>query len=144
MIGPGGVYLVDSKFFVGSTSIHGDVPVVRRYEDPDLRYVAEEVPRRVKSQAAWCSDRLRTTTRMRTWVQPVVALWGEFEAVIQEADGVTYLRGSDLAEWLLRRPPDLQPQQITRLWNAVDDALIRVDAQQDQAADTRLAAGPHR
>jgi hypothetical protein len=39
------------------------------------------------------------------WVQPVVVVWGDFEAGFVDADGVVYVHGDHLVDWLRSIPP---------------------------------------
>jgi hypothetical protein len=80
-IGPGGVFLLDSKRWRGSVTVEGDSAVVRRLEDPDL-YWRFTSPARIKGLAVKVSQAIRAGTRATVWVTPVIVVWGEFAQVV--------------------------------------------------------------
>jgi hypothetical protein len=119
VVGPGGVFLLDSKFFVGETAVENDVVRVIRYEDPELAYVAERLPQRMRAASRQVHDDLRRKTRASVWVQPVVVLWGGFSPGVLEEHGVVYLHGSRLAAWLQERPVRLADDHIQRVASVI-------------------------
>jgi len=62
VVGPGGVFLLDSKRWKGSVTVEGDSAVVRRLEDPDLHWQFTS-PARVKGLAVEVSEAIRAGTR---------------------------------------------------------------------------------
>jgi hypothetical protein len=56
-------------------------------------------------------------------VQPVVALWGQFDQRSVLSGSVAWVRGSELARVLAARPPALSPPQVAQITAAVRAAL---------------------
>jgi len=102
VVGPGGVFLLDSKRWRGSTAVNGDVATVHRVEDPDLSYRFGGVGH-LKGLAFDVHDRLRTESGLNRWVAPVVVIWGAFP---QRVAGETckFVHGEELANWLEQQP----------------------------------------
>ncbi len=83
VVGPGGIFLLDSKRWHGSVSIAGDVATIQRIEDSDLSYRYEKASH-LRGQAAEVNERVRLKTRATFWVSPVVVIWGDFPEKIVE------------------------------------------------------------
>jgi hypothetical protein len=88
--GPAGTFLLDTKRLSRPAVVVGDVLLSGRtqYEGAAFRAAAAEL-----SEA-------RRTNGYRTWVQPVVVIWGEFPQRLVEANGVVYLTAAALLPWL--------------------------------------------
>lgn len=121
VVGPGGVFLLDSKRWRGSVTVDGDTAVVRRIEDPDLPGQFRS-PAHVKGLAREVSEAVRASTRARVWVTPVIVIWGGFA---QEVAGDTckFVHGDALARWLGDQPVRIAPDRVEQIADAVADAL---------------------
>lgn len=105
VVGPGGVFLLDTKWPTGKVTVAGDTVRVER-DDPTAAY---ELPR----LASWMrgaavrlkEDTERATGQRGIWVHAVVVFWGEFEQQVTEGDRVTYVHGDELVGWLRSRAP---------------------------------------
>jgi len=97
VVGPSGVFLLDSKSPGGEVTVDGGVLKVRWLEDPDDGYEIPGISRRMRASAAGLQRRLAGAAR---WVDPVVVIWGRFEQRTVEADGVAFVHGDELAGWL--------------------------------------------
>lgn len=125
LVGPGGVFLLDSKRWHGVTTVEDGVPTLRRHEDPDLPgSLFESLPRKARGAAVRLSGTLMAETRVKAWVQPVVVIWGEFPERVVERDGVAYIHGDEVRRWLRERPVRLQPEQAGRLGARLTVALV--------------------
>lgn len=109
IVGPAGVFVLDSKWFQGETTVEDGVVRVRRFEDPGMTYVAEGISQRMHNQARAVHAAIRARTHMRPWVTPVVVLWGSFDQQVIEANGVFYVAGAKLRDWILGRPANVFP-----------------------------------
>jgi hypothetical protein len=110
LVGPPGVFLLDSKRFSrqavvtrdrlasGRTSYHGG---------------------RFRAAAARLCDALEAQVSRREWVQPVVVVWAEFPQRRLERDGVAYIHGSELQSWLGSQPGRLSADHCRELFEAV-------------------------
>lgn len=136
-VGPGGVFLLDSKWFVGETTVETGIVRVRRYEDAELTYIAEGLPQRMRSLARHVHDEVREKVRMSVWVTPVVVLWGGYEAQVEEVEGVAYIHGERLNDWLRSRPTRLPPQATARVTAALDESAAGDDRSRRSVHATR-------
>jgi len=102
VVGRAGVFLLDSKTLLGEAGIADGVLVVRRYESPDELSRFDRLGPRLRGAAADVSRALGGP-----WVAPVVAVWPGLAAPVSEIDGVTYVDGAHLTEWLESRPAAL-------------------------------------
>jgi hypothetical protein len=99
VVGPAGVFLMDSKHLLGNATVEDDCLVVRWIEAPGKSWRFEQLPGSVRWQAARVSDALRVGGRA-PWVTPVVVVWPVLDPVIVEANRVKYVSGPVLREWL--------------------------------------------
>ena len=90
VVGPGGVFLLDSKRWRGSVTVEGDSAVVRRLEDPDLHWRFTD-PAHIKGLAVEVSQAIRASTRATVWVTPVIVVWGEFAQVVGETRARSFM-----------------------------------------------------
>jgi hypothetical protein len=102
-VGPGGVFLLESKRPAGAVSVEGDRLRVQRLDDPDQAYDIDRLGTRVRADAARLSEELVAATGRRYWVQPVVVVWAPFAMRQVESNRVVYLHGDELAGWLQSR-----------------------------------------
>ena len=120
VLGQAGVFLLDSKNYLGEMTFGDGVLRIRWVEDPDDGWEARTLTSAAKRASAKLSDRIGRACGMSPWVQPVVVLWGRFEQGAVEHDGVWLVRGDDLEEWLRARPPQLDQLTVRRLADALD------------------------
>jgi hypothetical protein len=118
-VGPGGVFLIDSKRPIGVATIDGGRLVVRRRENPSDGYINDRVTPAMKSLARWLYAELQQAGAQPRWVEPVVALWCDFDGAPVTQAGVTFMHGSDLRAWLESREPVLKAPQVASLATAV-------------------------
>lgn len=116
-VGPGGVYLLDSKRLGGSVTVDDQGVTVRRLDDPDLAY-QHPGSRHLLSLARQTHDRVLATRRIRTWVTPVMVLWAEFPQRVAE-DRCCYVHGEELVRWLRSRPQTIAPSRVQQVADAV-------------------------
>ncbi len=90
VIGPPGVFVLDSKVWSGQISIEGGVPVVTPAEGRAGAWSLPRLPVQLRAMATGVKRR----AGVPVWVQPVVVLWEPFPAGVVEADGVVYVHGS--------------------------------------------------
>lgn len=116
-IGPGGVFLLDSKRLGGSAVVDDRGVTVHRFGDSDLSY-SHPGPGHLLSLARQTHDRVLERTRIKVWVTPVMVFWGEFPQGVVEGPCV-YLRGEDLTRWLHARPQRIAPARVPQMAEAV-------------------------
>lgn len=118
VVGPGGVFLLDSKRWRGSTTVSGDIATVCRFEDPDLSWRHGGVGY-MKGLARDVHDRLRSESRLNRWVEPVIVIWGDFP---QRVAGETckFVHGEHLATWLEEQPKRIDASRVSQVALAID------------------------
>jgi hypothetical protein len=123
LVGPPGVFLLDSKKWQGKISLENGIPVSRRPLSPRSSFRHHSLPRRMRGAAASLRRRLCDLTQIDERVTAVVVIWGDFSQRLAEDDQVVYLDGNDLTEWLRHRPQrlDVRTQNLFAL--AVESGL---------------------
>ncbi len=114
LVGPAGVFVLETKNLHGSVVIEGDQATLTRpgMERPD--YQGDWWAREGRSHAADANTFFRQRVRVRPWVTAVIVLWADFPQGLYAGDRVTFVRGDDLVTWLRDQPTRLTPDQIDR------------------------------
>jgi hypothetical protein len=120
VVGPSGVYLLDSKVPGGVVEVQDDVMTVRRREDPTDSYDKGWIARSMPGAAAGLGEELGRITGYRPWVQPVVVIWSEFEQQEVEDGRLAWVHGKRLQTWLAAKPDKLTEDRRARLEEAVN------------------------
>jgi hypothetical protein len=111
LIGPPGVFLLESKNLSGVVSVEQGRLRVRWHEDPNDGYDNDSIARRARAAAATVHGALQTES-VSTWVQPVVVLWADFPQITIQSTDVAWIRGRDLDRVLRARPIKFTQNQI--------------------------------
>jgi hypothetical protein len=111
VIGPGGLFLIDTKNLQGEVTVSGDELTVSRYGISAFDY---RVPqgRWARGAAVRLHGELKLAFGEAVRVRPVIALWSKFPARTLETNGVAYLHGEHIASWLLAQPSTLTDEQV--------------------------------
>lgn len=104
LTGPNGVFILDTKALLGEIRVERGVLVTCQKDDPDEIWRWRGLARRMSSLGIEVSKWIRSDAALRTWVQPVVVIWGNFPQRLVEVNRVAYIHGDDLVEWLRSRP----------------------------------------
>lgn len=125
LVGPPGVFLVDSKFTHRTAVATRDALRNGRvaYDGGRFRGGAFDVNRALE----------RHLSRRAPFVQPVVAVWGNFPQEHHEEEGVVYVAGGNLIAWLEELSPKL---------NAPDHAALVVALKEVRAEFSAAERGP--
>jgi hypothetical protein len=116
-VGPGGVFLLDSKRLRGTVRVEREQVHVERLESPDLHYRHPGIPG-LLGLAREAHDRIRAETKISVWVQPTMVIWGEFGQRV--VDGrCCFVHGDEVAAWLLGQPVRIAPQRLQQVIDAV-------------------------
>lgn len=102
LVGPGGVFLLDSKQYLGRVAVADGVVEVSRRANPRGGYRDAKLARNLRGEA-WRISQHLAAEGLRCWVQPVAVVWSGFEQQCVEQAGVVFIHGSRLEEWLLQR-----------------------------------------
>jgi hypothetical protein len=106
VIGPSGVYVIDTKAYNGEARVADDALRSGRIRTSGGTF---------RGQAVRLREALQSDTESVPWVQAVVAIWGEFPQGIVEDPKVVYLEAPRLTEWLQSRRVVLSAERIERL-----------------------------
>ena len=118
VVGPSGVYLLDTKTPAGLVRVEGDVMVVDRTDNLRASYRLDRLVPGLRAEAARLKVDLEVTAG-RTWVQAVVVIWADFPQRIIEGDRVVFVHGDELVAWLRERPVVLGEHRTVKLTEAV-------------------------
>jgi len=124
VVGPGGVFLLDSKRWSGQVEIEGDRAVVRHHEDSNLPWTFDGSSR-LKGLAVQVRDQVRSGTRATVWVTPVFVLWSSFPQGVG-GEGVTYVAGERLVAWLEEQPVRMAPDRVQQVADAIRRGFAEV------------------
>jgi hypothetical protein len=103
LVGPPGIFLLDSKLLHGTSAAGRDGLRAGRLVYGGVGFRAGA--KRVNSALA---DRLGFGA---PWVQPVVVVWGDFPQERHEEQNVVYVRGEQLVGWLTGLPDRINAPQ---------------------------------
>ena len=112
VVGPGGVFLLDSKNLGGTVTVEGDLVQVERGDDERDSYDVPKLAAAMRGQAFKLHNEIAEATGVRTWVMAVVVFWSRFDQRIADGDRIVFLHGDELAEWL-RAKPRSQAEAVT-------------------------------
>jgi hypothetical protein len=96
LIGPPGVFLLDTKLLHGTAVATNDALRCGRlsFAGSALRGGARRVKDALEQQLGFRAP----------WVQPVIVIWGDFPQGLHEEQGVVYITGGELVPWLQTLP----------------------------------------
>lgn len=107
-VGPGGVFLIDSKNLWGHLMIEDGVLNVRFEASPRSDYTMPGLPKAVSSAAWGLERRLKSELGWVPDVQPVICVWGaSFESGSASVGKAVIVKGEKLVDWLAERPERL-------------------------------------
>jgi hypothetical protein len=115
LVGPPGVFVVDTKELGGIATVEQGVVRVQRRMYDDAEYTLESLAATSRRNAYQLKTELERRTGIRTWVQAAVVFWNEFEQKEVEQERVSFLHGGVMTEWLNSRPRKLDPNTVQRL-----------------------------
>ena len=115
LVGPAGVFLLDTKWWRGTARVVGDVATVTATEDPDQESTWPRLAGQLRGASAANHDAIRALTGVNAWVTAVAVLWCPFEQGVVSHNRVTYVHGDRLVAWLGEQPRRLSDEQIQRV-----------------------------
>jgi hypothetical protein len=115
-IGPGGVFAIDTKTYTALAKVEDDVLKSGRIRTPGAAF---------RGSAVRLKEALERSCEESTWVQAIVAIWGEFPEVEIEREKVVYLKATRLVDWLASRPQRLANDRVERLAECVERVCLR-------------------
>lgn len=120
LIGPAGVFTLDSKRLRGLCTVKRGVLSVRWREDPDDGYIANQLGPRAQATAVQLTRTLQSgAAGFRHEVQPAIVLWADFEQTSIKSAGVAWIAGTHLAHVLRQRPVLLSRDEVQSLAHSI-------------------------
>jgi hypothetical protein len=124
VVGPGGVFLLDSKNLSGAITLE-DAGLKTEYTDaPKDGFTYTSLAGSMRGAAAHLKDQIAATTDLTYWVQAVVVIWGDFPEREAERDKVAYVSGDHLEAWLSRQPDRLSPRDQRLIQLGLDAEIV--------------------
>lgn len=96
LVGPPGVFLLETKVRAGTVRLEGDMLTIRYPDDPDEVVTLPRLAAQMRGRARDLRAAHPFENDVRRWVTPVVMLWADFPERRVEHDGVTYVHGEEL------------------------------------------------
>jgi hypothetical protein len=115
VVGPAGVFLLDSKTWSGVVTVESGAATVTPRDNPDASWTATGLGRKMRGASVRNKEALQRLTGVRTWIQPVVVVWAPFPARHVVSDGIAYVAGDALRSWLLDQPAKLDDERTARV-----------------------------
>ncbi len=110
VVGPTGVFMIDTKRLSGRVSVKDDGVSSGRLRIGGSSFRGASLALR---------ESLLERSGPCPWVQAVVAIWGDFADGSTEVGNVAYVAGDRLVEWLKSRPATLDGARIESLSEAI-------------------------
>lgn len=114
LIGPPGVFMLETKKLGGLVSVDADQLTVRWRDAPDDGYVLDRVGSQARGRAAALHDAFRAGGVRPGWLQAVVVLWSTFDEQIVEHNRTIWIHGTRLVDVLTARPTRLSTEEIAK------------------------------
>jgi Nuclease-related domain len=125
VVGPSGVFLLETKNPNGVVQFRRGVPHVRRRVDPDAQSREDKVRPRALSAARQLNQQIAEQTGRRVWVQAAVVFWSDFPDELVDDGRCVFVHGSCLRPWLSGLPRRLDQESVAAIaqglaWLAAD------------------------
>lgn len=119
VVGPAGVFMLDSKNLRGIVEMRDGVPHLLRRMDPDADTRLASIAARARSAAAQLSKEIQQHAGARVWVQAAIVFWSDFPEGVVEDERCVFMHGTKLLAWLQQRPQRMGDADVTRIAAAV-------------------------
>jgi hypothetical protein len=120
VVGPNGVYLMETKNQQGIVDIRGGPSRLSRRHELDGSVVFRRYRPRALGAAAHIREHIQEQCGHSTWVQVVVVFWSEFPDGLVEDGRCVYIHGSGLRAWLGEREAKLDGSQVEQIAEALE------------------------
>jgi hypothetical protein len=120
LVGPPGVFLLDSKKPGGSAAVEGDTVRVERLDDERDSYLLPKLAAGMRGEAARLHREILAGAGVKAWVTAVVVLWCPFDSRVVEGDKIVFVHGDELTAWLRARPARYGEQFISDVIRHLD------------------------
>lgn len=115
LIGPAGLFLIDSKKLGGRITIEGDTVQVERLDDERDSYSLPKLAGSLRGEAARLSREILAGVGVQAWVTAVVVFWSPFPAGMVEGSNIVFVHGDELIQWLRSKPDRMSAPIVSRI-----------------------------
>jgi hypothetical protein len=124
IVGPGGVFILDTKNNTGTAEARGDRLRITR---PDGRtcFDSDGMAFRARAQGVELHDLIKQRCGISVWVDAVIVLWADFPQRAVEGRRMAYAHGDHVVDWLLSRRARLNANQIDQIAAALQPGQRR-------------------
>jgi hypothetical protein len=119
VVGPGGVFLLETKNLSGRAEVEGGVLHVRFPESPIDDYSCPQLARAIFGAAAGLRERLKGELGWIVDVYPIVVLVGPYPQRCTELGRLAYVGARELAGWLGEQPRRVAPHDVEAIHKVV-------------------------
>ena len=123
LVGPPGVFLLDSKNIGTEVRIDGDELAALR-PDGRVRYRKTSIAGSARG-AAMDLSRALTKAGAGCWVHAVVVVWGDMPQAQVHSRALDWVSGTTLTEWLSKLPSDPRPDRLVRARAALREGRVQ-------------------
>lgn len=124
-IGPGGVFVLDSKAWRGLVNVDSSGATVTPRDDPEASWTATGQQRALPRAATAVGRALASETgRSVPAPRAVVVVWAPFAQRHAVCGSVDYVAGDHVADWLLGQPRQLHREHVAALVAAAGTDLL--------------------
>lgn len=120
LVGPIGVFLLDSKHLQGTVHLANGRPHLRRRLDPDDDRSLADCAGAAERLARQLHDVLKRQTGEAVWVHAVVVLWSDSNQDLYKLGKCTFVCGNRLRQWLLQQDAKFDETRVAHLSAAVE------------------------
>jgi hypothetical protein len=120
VVGPNGVYLMETKKQQGIVDIRGGSSCLSWRRDLERSVVFRRYRPRALDAAANIREYIQEQCGHSTWVQAVVVFWSEFPDGLIEDGRCVYIHGSGLRAWLGAQEARLDGRQVEQIAEVLD------------------------
>jgi hypothetical protein len=128
VLGPAGLFLLDSKNYSGEARLEGGELRVSWLEDPEDGWVCHGMVSRMRAASAELKKRIEEATGVRVWVQPVVVLWMPFPQSVGQVSDVFFVHGDSVAGWLRGRTSLTRPFDVKKVRDLLQGTALAATA----------------
>ena len=123
LVGPGGVFVLDTKNSPGTATANGDQLTLT---SPDGKpFTSDAKARQARGQGFELNRVLRQRCGLHPWVSAVVVLWADFPARAVAGNRMSYVHGDHLVEWLSGQRACLNADQVAQIASALEPGQRR-------------------
>lgn len=112
IVGPGGVFAIETKNLKGPISVKKG-----KIKQGSVEHGSAN--NKCIDGALAIHDVIKLETERHMWVEGVVVFWGDFQQRICQEKNVTYLAGEELVAWLHERPAKFSGTEIDEVVTAI-------------------------